>query len=272
VTVLHGEAETPIVYPTLSFFLDALKEPTEIFLEATFESFNRKRREYFITRCAAEGHLIHTIPNRLTARVRRIELGIEDKTDDNDVQSIRHIAKTKPSCLRTPMLARNDELIAKRVEANRLLMLLRCTGTHTKRPRSDGYNFESMKDGLAEKLVPLLPPFESLTPTQKIALGNGGYNLVVVAAVAVAAKYADNQREFDSIAGLSANGYPSQIRADLHHYNWAGGNQRSKLIQVGPHKFIGDREDITMSDWRRELRWLYHRLRPLVFQIDWPTF
>ena len=35
--------------------------------------------------------------------------------------------------------------------------------------------------------------------------------------------------EFERIAGLYSHGYPNQIRADLHHYVWAGGNQRAKL-------------------------------------------
>jgi hypothetical protein len=108
-----------------------------------------------------------------------------------------------------------------------------------------------------------------LSPIRQLALGNGkDYNLVIVAAVGVASIHARTTDEFDRLAGLYAHGYPSQIRADLHHYAWAGGNTRAKLEthldgygkRIIPSPTVR-LDGLTWTSYRRELRWLYRQLR-----------
>lgn len=256
VTTFGEEDKLLVVYPTLDELLDDLNEPTRLIGEATFESFNIGRRKAFMDRCDREGHELLTTPNRLTGRGRR-RFGYPEKTDENDVHVIRDLVKAGIH-LKRPTLP-DPEWVDRREAAAKEIMELRRNGRYLPKPRSRGYAFISDKDSWATELVSKLPPYATLTPTQKLTLGDGKkYSLTVVAAVAVATKYARNVREFDRLAGLYSHAYGSQIRADLHHYGWSGGNQRSKLNTEGK------RDDLSLRDWRRELRWLYHQLRELV--------
>ena len=254
VLALMEGAEKPVVFETLFTFVESLNEPSIIYIEATYESFDLKKRREFEEICFNK-HVLWQTPNRLTQRMRK-RLNFSEKTDENDTFAIRGVVKQCDSLKKPRPVDQTRVLI--RVIANKELMLLR-------RRRQ--------KDVFAETLIVHLPSPETLTDTQKIALlnGDGKYSKPTVAAVGIAAKFAYNQKGFDFLAGLHAHGYPSQIRADLHHYNWSGGNTRRKLSD---HKHgYGKRDDIKMSDWRREMRWLFHKLRKLYKENPglWPV-
>lgn len=258
VYTLVDDAPLPAkVYQSLAHVLDLLSEGDRLIGEATFESFNLPERARLIELAKARGITFLTTPNRLTGRFRR-RLGLGDKADEVDVQVIREIARD-PSRLKPPALP-DPAWIERRKRANRQLMSLRRSGTLTPKPRTPGrFNFTSDKDIQAQQWAAKLPPYLDQTPVRQRALGDGkDWSRVIVAAVGVASTEARTTREFDALAGLYAHAYPSQIRADLHHYAWAGGNQRARLNDQGK------RDDLTLTDYRRELRWLYHHLRPIV--------
>lgn len=266
VMTLVNDSNDYRIYPSLLAMADDLKEPHRIIGEATFDSFNLDARKEFIERCIREGHELLTVPTRETTRWR-YRLGFGEKPssqtyaiDLQDVQCIRAEAKSgahlkKPG---TP----DPELVCKREAANRELMRLRSTGEMKKRPRSEGFTFISHKEIFSRETTEALPPFGSLTRVQQTALGDSAgknYNPTLVAAVGVAAKYADNTKEFDYLAGTYAHGKGSQIRSDVMFWGWTGGGKRQKL-----NKETRKRDDLTLSEYRRELRWLYHQLRKIV--------
>lgn len=277
VTALFGDTDRHKVYPNLATMLDDLKSPTRIVLETTFESYDRgsvdAARETFIRRCAAEGHEIRTWPNRLTGRWR-IRMGFDPDPRPKGYTKVQSYATDleDAKCFRAGVKAgvhlsiphetdnRKEQL---RIDANTRLMELRRSGSMVKvnsRDGSDKWKRTSGKDEYAKKLLPGLPVYDGLTYAQKLSFGNGKeYSLVVIAAVAVIAEHANNRDDFDFLSGLYAHAYPSQIRADLMHHQWAGGNKRIRLNPV-----TRKRDDLTLTDYRRELRWLYRQLKQLV--------
>lgn len=260
-TVRNDEDEVKF-YPDLAAVIET--RPERIILETTFQSFDLSARAATIAACERLGIELLTTPNRLTSRFRKAA-GLGEKSDPTDARAIR-IAAQSGVHLKRPRIAEPGE-DASRITANGALMYLRSHGDITKKPRSEGYNFHSRKDDWARELVEYLPPYSSLTDTQKIALGNGKeYSLVTVAAVGMAAYHARNTREFDRLSGLYAHAYPSQIRADLHHHAWAGGNTRAHL-NGAKEDGIRKRDDITLSQFRREMRWLYHQLADVVRKV-----
>jgi hypothetical protein len=146
-----------------------------------------------------------------------------------------------------------------REEANDALMELRRSGTMVKvnsRDGSEKWKRTSGKDAFAKTRLPELPPYESLTMDQKLSFGNGKeYSLPVIAAIGICALYADTREDFDFLSGLYASAYPSQIRADLHHHQWAGGNTRARL-----NPETRKRDDLTLTDYRRNLRQMWRWL------------
>lgn len=257
-----------IVYPTLETAIKFLDPGDTLIGEATFESFNLTQRYSMIELARSRGITFLTTPTRLTGKTRR-RLGYEGKSDEIDVFVVREVAQD-PANLKVP--AKPDpESMARRMSANDKLMDLRRSGVLTEKKRTPGrFTFTSDKDRFADQLIAQLPPFETLDEVKRKALGNGkGYSLIVVAAVGVAAAEARTTREFDHLTGLYAHAYPSQIRADLHHWAWAGGNTRAKLVQTtgpdGKRMITSKRVDgLTWTDFRRECRWLYHMLREVV--------
>jgi hypothetical protein len=256
-----------------------------LIVETTFESFYRDesgelvRRSDLIRRCDAGEFLINTIENKMTGRWRKA-LGFPDSPkpdtytgDENDVLVIRHIATQTKHELHRPQIT-DPAWVQKRKQVGEEIMRLRANVTLKDRPRSRGFVPTSAKDELAERWAQELPPVESLTDTQKLALTDGKkWNLPTVAAVGVAAKYSENRQEFDRLAGLYGNAYGSQIRASLHFDNWTGGSTRAKLVldpsapKKRPVLPVRRVDGLTMSAWRRELRWLYHMLRPVVQEV-----
>lgn len=249
VHAIHDDSDKVTVYAGLDHLLDALASPTTIRAEATFESFNVAKREEFLARCRREGHDFKVINPRATAKRRRA-LGYEEKSDEIDARVIRHLA-TDGITHFTPVVLPDEERVDARQRVNARLMDLR----RTKVPRASkrarlGWVFESAKDHYAEALIEGLPPVAALTAAQDAALctgppGKRAYSKLVVAAVGVVAEEARNTREFDFLAGLYQNGYPSQVRSDLMLHRW----QRAV------------RGKLPFTDFRRELRWLFHQLR-----------
>ena len=266
------------VWPSTSAMLDSLTEPHEIIGESTFESYILENRTTFAARCAREGHALRTLPPRLTPRWRR-SLGlvkIGGASDDNDVAAMIELAKdeTRLSVYHEP----DADQAARMRQANRYLMLLRATGE-----KEDG----------AHDIIARLPAFEDQPEVRRKALGEAfdnknhrpgfvqgwHYNSVKVAAVAVAAAFSGNQREFDQLSGLYAHAYPSQIRADLMHWGWSGGSKRGRLVKeldpsgetskpvpVVPSRRV---DGLALTDYRRELRWLYRQIRTLDAPERW---
>lgn len=249
-------------YRSVSDLLDDLTEPTRIVSEATFESFNLDMRREVIERAEREGHTWLTTPNRQTKRMRD-RLGWT-KSDAVDVQVIREIdRRSSADTLKRPVPPPDEKDLASQIDANHELMRLRNSKVRVPSRAKKGYTEYSKKQLLAREIIKQLPKFKTLTDTQKLALGGDKYSECIVAAVAIAAKYSSNRREFENLAGLHGHGYPTQIRADLHFHGWANmgqiytkGKKRSRAQRMGV--------TLTLSEWRREIRWLYHHVKQLV--------
>ena len=248
-------------YPSLLGMISELREPHRIVLVATFESFNLTARREFIARCAVVGHKIVTVPAREMTRWRfRTGSGPKPSnqgllTDIEDAVAIRAQAKYGGH-LKVP--GEGDPwLMTARRDANHKLMLLRSTGAMAKRPRSPGYKLIPHKDAYAQDVIDMLPPFSEQPDVRQTALGKDGqYHPVIAAAVGVAAEFAATRDQFDRLAGLHVHAPGSQIRSDLMFWVWAGGNKRQHL-----NPETRKRDDMTLSEYRRELRWLFRQIR-----------
>lgn len=251
-TTLLDDSDNIVYFPTCDALLDSLREPHRIISEATFESFNVQNRERVIQRATDAGHLWFTTPNRLTARTRRA-MGHEDKTDEIDVTVIRHLALTNPACLKRPNVRdATDLLVTALREANRELMVLRRSNRMVENRSRLGFKMVSAKDDYAREVASHLPLYAAQPEKRRLALGNGKeYAPVIVAAAAMAVKRSSNRREFEHFAGLFAHGYPSQIRSDFHHWRFR----------------FAARHGVTVSEFRRECRWLYHQLAAVKSQL-----
>jgi len=275
VFTLTDDDENVVVYPTLESVIDKMDAGDTLIGEATFQSFNLDERLRLMQLAASRGINFLTTPNRLTSRAR-IRHRFGSKSDESDVRAIRALALERDANGEQhhlkPPASPDPFWIKRRERANRHLMALRRSGTLTPAVRTPNrFSFTSQKEITAAAWAARLPLFSGLSQIQQLALGSGrDYSLVIVAAVGVAAIYARDTDEFDRLAGLYAHGYPSQIRADLHHYAWAGGNTRAKLVtvQVEGHRTAPSptrrHDGLRWSDYRRELRWLYRQLREIV--------
>jgi hypothetical protein len=213
-----------------------LTEPHRIVCEASLESYDPDRRTQFIETCAAQGHDLRTVSQRLTSWWR-IERDIE-KSDEADARAIYALATDGRQHLKRPgplLDPEVDEWAARRAKAERELMVLRRSGR---------------KDAYAKRIVKLLPKPKTLDPTVRLSLcgSSSSYSLATVAACAMAVEHTTTKREWEKLLGLSASGKNSQFRSDLYRHNW---RHRRKT-------------DLTLSEWRRSLRWLYHHLVPIV--------
>jgi hypothetical protein len=250
-TTLTNDSEERIPYPTIDALLDELGgTPHQLVCESTFESYRVDKRAEVIDRAKNAGHVWLCTPNRQTGRHRR-SLGFASKTDDIDVGVIRDLALTKPLCLKAPSIPSDDDKRVTRLrEANATLRDLRRTYRTVEAPRTRaGFKRVSLKEDYSLNLAALLPAYSSLTPVQKKALGDGKkYSKPLLAAAGIATLYSENRREFEHLTGLHAHGYPSQIRSDVHWWTW---------------NYVKKRGGVTLSEFRREVRWLYHRLAEL---------
>jgi hypothetical protein len=245
-TVLIGDADKPVYYPSTEALIQSLTEPHRIVCEATFESFNIEQRKRVIELAKAGGHEFLTLPNRQTGRYRRF-LGYEDKTDEIDVAVLRSQSIDKPERLKVPNVRElDDERVTDLKAANHELMILRRTLNIVPNKSKLGFKTVSAKDYYADDIIRLLPEFKTLTPTQQLALGSAGkYSKTLVAAAAKATKFSESRGDFEHYAGLFAHGYPSQIRSDFMHWRFR----------------FAAKHGVTLSDFRRECRWLYHQLK-----------
>lgn len=259
--VKAGKNGSVTYYRDLDELLDATPVSTRLVGEATFSSFDIDQRRRVIERCEREGRELLTTPNRLTGRHRRA-MGYTDadKSDELDISVLQHIDESGVH-LKRPSLA-DESFVMRREAANAEMMNLRRTGEMRPRPRAGGYVRASAKDAYAESLIPLLPPYQELVGSFQKALGDGKqYSLVVLAAAGIAAKYARNREEFERLCGLYGHGYPSQIRADLHHYAWAGGNRRPRLDGTKADGIRKRKDGLKWREYRRALRWLYAQFK-----------
>lgn len=253
ITTLRNSEEEIRYFPSCDSLLDSLTEPTILISEATFESFDVNKRIEVIEKARKAGHIWRTTPNRLTGRHRR-SMGIDDKSDEIDVGVIRNLAKTRPEVLKIPNVRLGtDPLVIGLEEANAELMLLRRTRNMVPNKSKLGWKVVSAKDEYADKLIALLPSTSSLTNIQVDVLcgslakptSKPKYSKPLIAAVGKATKYASSRGEFEHYTGLFVHGYPSQIRSDVHHWSWR----------------FAEKRGATLTDFRRECRWLYQQLK-----------
>ncbi len=235
ITAIRDNEEEILYYQDFDSWFDSLSEPTLLVVEATFENFEKQNRQLVIDRAKREGHVFRTIGTRCTNRVRRA--GGEDKTDEVDVRVIRHRVKSGAH-LHDPDYRVDKEYQERFDAAQAEIRNLRYMGK---------------KELLAQNVIKRLPEIKLQPETRRVALTSKSspneYNEVRVAAVTIAAKYSRDIKEFERIAGLYENGYPSQIRADLMYHGWRN------LRKWATIKF---------SDYRRELRWLYRQINAVL--------
>lgn len=245
-TTLFGDSDTPVYYGSTEALLKDLSEPTRIICEATFESFNLEQRKRVIQLATDAGHEFLTLPTRQTGRHRR-SLGYEDKTDEIDVVVLRDESLKKPLRLKVPNVRDDDDyLVLNLKNANHELMILRRTLRIVPNKSKLGFKTISAKDDYADTLIALLPKFSTLTEVQQLALGGQGkYSKTLVAAAGKATKFSHSRKEFEHYTGLFAHGYPCQIRSDFMHWRYR----------------FAAKNGVSLSDFRRECRWLYHQLK-----------
>lgn len=250
---LWEDSDTLVRFGSLTDLLESLDEPTILVCEATVESYNPQVRTRLIAESTAAGHVWRVFAARLTRRHgRNVGFTEADKTDEFDAWLIRDLARTHPEWLKTPRIGDEEGLdhLDHIAAASRELNRLRNTNVDfVITPRSRKRKVVTGKDRWHEHLVTLLPAYDLLTPTQQIAFGDGkSYSKSLIPAVAMATKHARNRADFEQITGLFIGGHPSQIRSDVHHHNMR-------------HK------SISRSDFRREVRWLYHRFNEVVDKL-----
>lgn len=280
ISVVKNDEDVVNTYPSLTIFIGSLKEPAKIIGEATFESFVPQQRELIITTCIKHGHILLTVPTRQTTKAR-FGAGFGEKkksdyaSDGEDAKAIRYEVKQGmhlkvPSLNNSPEEKAWDEL---RQSANHRLMLLRSTVVsmepkdtkHRDGTITHGFVPTFAKDIYAIEKAALCPDFATIPEWLQIALGSKSksgkgavydhYNPVIMAAVAVAIEFSDSRKTFERLLQCHAHGYPSQLRSDIMFWGWAGGSTRAKL-----NKETRKRDDLTLTEYRRAIRWLYHQL------------
>lgn len=236
-------------YPDLISLLDDLPRPCRLIGESTFESFDLQRRAETIARYENEPDVeLLTIPARGNMR-RRDKAGFDKKTSQSveiDVEDAKAMRQAVIAGMHLKKPALPDPLwVKKRENACDDIMRLRRGRDARKKKKGRGFLFDSHKDKYAKDLVSKLPAFGLQPDVRRVALGPAAYNLTIVAAVGKCAEHAVSRREFDRLAGLYGHAYPSQFRSDLMYHGWT---EKKK-------------EAISLSEYRRELRWLYHQLK-----------
>jgi hypothetical protein len=208
--------------------------------ESTFHSYDLRCREETIRLAEARGINLLTVPARGNRR-RREAAGWDEKTSQSkriDIEDALGIQLAARSGAHLKKPAPPDEAWAElRKQARKRFVYLR---------------FSGQKDRYALELARHLPPLRLEPVTRMVALGKfensilAGYNLIIVAAAGVAAEFTSSREDFERLTGLYSHGYPCQFRSDFMHWGWA----------KQPKK----RERISLSAYRRELRWLFRQL------------
>jgi len=241
-----GQARNTRRLGTQFDLLDELRQrddgPFLVVCEAPFESYAVDRRQRTIDEYAEAGFDLRTINPRQTAWWR-IEREIE-KGNENDAAAIFNIAKHALDHghllhVPAPALTEDDPWVQLRKRAERELMVLRRSGR---------------KELLWKGLVQELPKFKELTSEQQRALGgSGGYSKAILPAVYVAARHTTDIRQWERLMGLYSSGKPSLFRSDIFHHGWQGNKNASRRRDSG----------LTLSQYRRNLRWLYRQVKDL---------
>jgi hypothetical protein len=225
---------------TLDELIRTLPPGATLVGESTFESYDLRQRQHVIDLAESRGVTLLTVPARGNPK-RRAAAGLPEKTgqsretDYDDARAIQHAAITGAH-LKKPALV-EDAWAELREQAARRFIYLRYSG---------------QKDDYAVNLRGCLPAYYLEPLDRRIALGpydgsfSTSYNLVILAAVGVATEFVSARADFERLTGLYAHGYPNQFRSDLMYWGW--GRQAKK------------RERITLSVYRRELRWLFNQL------------
>lgn len=245
---LWDHSDVPVRFHSLAAMLDSLTEPTTLVCETPVESFSPATRTRLILESTAKGHTWRVFrPKATRLYAEAYGYTIADKSDKFDTWIIRELARAHPEWLKAPRV--RDESgtadLAHVRAASQELNKLRNTdvGFTPVGVRGGKPKVITAKDGYYADLVLFLPDYATLTPTQKIALGDGkSYSKSLIPAVAMATKHSTSRRDFEQICGLFDNGYPTLIRSDIHHHNMRHCTR------------------ISRSEFRREVRWLYHRM------------
>lgn len=235
---------------------DDFSQPARIVLEPAFESFGRTSRETFIEKARAAGHVLERIADRITPRVRRRmretvwgdDCPVKGKAttkaavradDEYDCRSIWHAVRlgynTSPVHAAAEIeQAHGTGWIARQAAANRAAVILRFTG---------------QKTGWLVALNTAIGPASGLPDElrQVLADSTGKRYLAFVPSVWLAARHARDRAEFEKLLGLHQNGFASMLRSEVHHHGYRPLSKRG----------------VTWRQYRRGLRWLYHRLRDL---------
>lgn len=245
--------------------------PVRVVVESTLHSYDPDKRDQTIIDYRDSGIDLRMISPRMTGwwRVARNL----DKSDALDAVAIYHIGNDPRIHLKVPTLRadQDPEWERTRKEAAREIMVLRREGR---------------KDAFAEAVAAQLPRLKDQPRIRQWALGGKNYNLVTVAAVGVIASYVQNMDEFERLAGLYGNGKNSQFRSDLYFHAWRSKLEKEPILgqvtakgrpktrtKIGPNGrpvakpiALDDGQVVvpTLSDFRRELRWLYRQ----VAQVD----
>lgn len=253
--------------------LNALKTPHLIILERTFESFNLAARRAFTGRADRDGHTVLCVPTRMTTKARyRAGLGVKASdtylSDFEDAKAIRFEALAGMALV-PPSLEPDEEYLKVYNAVKNELRIFRSTGDLADRPRAEGFKLISEKTVLAQELISRLPGIHEQDLHIQQALGSSdgkSYNETIVAAVGVLARHCASRRMFDRVSGMHAHAYGSQVRSDLMFWGWTGGGKRGKLIDLEDIPVGGNRtrrDELTLSEYRNAVRWLYRQLRNL---------
>jgi hypothetical protein len=221
---------------TLEGLVRSLPRGITLVGESTFHSYDLTKRQRVIQLAESRDINLLTVPARGNKR-RREALGLppdkkQSKQSDRDDALAIQYAATHGAHLKKPAIV-EPEWEELREAARKRFILLRSSGG---------------KDEYAISLMHRLPPYVLQPRERKVALGpKDSYNLVILAAVGVAAEFASNRRDFERLTGIYAHGYPSQFRSDFFFHGW----------KMRPEK----QAQISLSVYRRELRWLFHQLK-----------
>jgi hypothetical protein len=251
-------------YPSLDAMLDDIGKPSVIVGESTFASFNLDARELFVKRCREDGHLLLTVPTRLTGRLYREMTGLDaeaakaqsKKRDEDDCKAFRFYA-LRGGHLRVANIIPDSGRVALREVVNAELMNMRRTLVE-KRNSKGNLTYWTEKDQFAEDcIVKWLPNFANAPDYVQRSLGKGDgrkrtYNPNAVFAIGVITKHVSTRKEFDYVSGLYSHAYPSMVRSELMHWTYAGGKFGKAFKRP---------DNFTLSEFRRGCRWLYYQMK-----------
>jgi hypothetical protein len=229
--------------------------PHKIAAEATFESWDPERRRSILVALRSSGHELYVYRPLNTARARS-SLGLT-KSDELDAKVIWMHATHPKFHLYTPKDV-NPEWATRFAAAQKEYALLRLTGE---------------KSEMASKAAEVLGPLSSRSECSRAVLASAqGYSETILAVLWFCASKDLTRNEMEKLVGLSAAGYPSLLRSELHTHS--ARHARKRLLQLpNVHSsrslstsdlVAAEPPDDSVKDWRvyrREIRRAYSELR-----------